>query len=93
MASSTHCSKRSTRRGQLQHSKLHSPQVRLGPLTLLTLWSSTNMAACTVAVAWRSTRKQLLPLPRTLCTRARTSTLCPTRSGVRDDTSLHTRPV
>mmetsp|Transcript_10904 Transcript_10904/g.45222 ORF Transcript_10904/g.45222 Transcript_10904/m.45222 type:complete len:249 (-) Transcript_10904:158-904(-) len=44
--------------------------------------SSANMTACTVAVRWRSTRKQLFPLPRTACTRARTSTSPPARPAL-----------
>ena len=47
--------------------------------TLLTVLSSTNRMACTVApvAGCRSTRKALLPFPRTACSRPLTSTCVP----------------
>mmetsp|Transcript_29880 Transcript_29880/g.41343 ORF Transcript_29880/g.41343 Transcript_29880/m.41343 type:complete len:215 (-) Transcript_29880:409-1053(-) len=70
---------------------------RLSPATyftmlLLTVVSFTNKTAWTVEVCCLSTKNADLPLDRTVCTRARTSTEDPMRFVPRASTRVHTRP-
>lgn len=61
-------------------------------LTISTGTSSpANISACTVKPRSRSTRKQLLPLARVLCTWARTHTCVSASSGVMLRTRVHER--
>ena len=62
-----------------------APRPPAPPSSPLTTWI--------VSVRWRRTKKQDLPLPRTVATRERTRTVVPASAADRSAMRRHTRPV